>query len=459
MNNNFLNYIKNEFFLEDEESFKNFLQTYSIPLKKSIRVNTNLVSIKDFLEKTKDILTLQKTDFWENMFFVESYNKNKSIWNSFFHINWFFYIQELAASSSVYYLSWDKKDFWEYIIVDMASSPWWKTTQLREYFPNSIIISNEIDKQRLPQLFTNIEKSKNDNIVITNYDARFFRNYKEFFDKIILDAPCSWEWTCYKSLDAIKFWNIKNIKNIAKLQLQLLISAWNRLKIWWEMIFSTCTLNKIENEWVLKDFLDLYKDSFDIVLLEDNFWNKKETIRLWPHINNTWWFFVVKLRKKSSILLKKEEKTIKMPSIRFDRLTPKEEKNIISYLQEKVWVIFEEEYFFYKVWNYIYASKKNFSVLTENNIYIIKWWVNIWELESWVFKISSYVSIFKTKNILDLDYENMLKYIWWENLEISIETKYDYIFLSYKNLVFSIWKKWQNNIINMFPKKFITNNI
>jgi len=55
-------------------------------------------------------------------------------------------------------------------------------------------------------------------VFVTNYDGRFFKNTPEIFDKILLDAPCSGEGTAYKTDDALKFWNIKNIKRIAKLQ-------------------------------------------------------------------------------------------------------------------------------------------------------------------------------------------------------------------------------------------------
>jgi len=457
MSQKFLEYIKEEFKFENDE-FENFKNTFSKPLKKTIRINTNLISVNSFLELCKKYnWELEKSDFWHNMYYVRSIWDEKSIWNSFFHLVGLFYIQELAASSSVYYLSWDQIDTGEYTILDMASSPWWKTTQIAEYYPNATIIANEIDKQRLPQLFTNIEKSRSKNIVITNYDARFFDNYKEIFDKIILDAPCSWEWTCYKSLDAVKYWNIKNIKNIAKLQLQLIKRAWYSLKVWWEMVFSTCTLNTIENEWVLKNFLDEYWEFFEIIPLSKNNKTKENTLRFWPHLDNTWWFFVVKIKKISSFELKKEQKWVNMPSTRFDKLTSKEEKNLENFFQVKIWIQ-TAWYYFFKVGNYVYASKNNLSILSMQNIYIIKWWVNIWEFDGWVFVPNSYISIFEGNNILSLNREQMIDYISWKNLNLDLQSNYEYILLSFENIVFSIWKITNSNIINMFPKKFIINN-
>jgi len=113
----------------------------------------------------------------------------------------------------------------------MSASPGGKTTQLAEYYPNSVIIANEIDKSRMRQLHENTDRLGTKNVFVTNYDGRFFANYEELFDKILLDAPCSGEGTAYKSDDALKYWNIKNIKKIAKLQFQLLESAMISLKV------------------------------------------------------------------------------------------------------------------------------------------------------------------------------------------------------------------------------------
>jgi len=70
-----------------------------------------------------------------------------------------------------------------------------------------------------------------ENVFITNYDGRFFKNFENFFDKILLDAPCSGEGTAFKTEDALKYRNIKNVKTIARLQYKLLESALISLKI------------------------------------------------------------------------------------------------------------------------------------------------------------------------------------------------------------------------------------
>jgi len=75
----------------------------------------------------------------------------------------------------------------------MSASPGGKTTQLAEYYPNATILANEIDKARMRQLHENIDRLGAKNVFVSNYDGRYFAHYPEFFDKILLDAPCSGE--------------------------------------------------------------------------------------------------------------------------------------------------------------------------------------------------------------------------------------------------------------------------
>lgn len=136
----------------------------------------------------------------------------------------------------------------DFLILDMAASPGGKTTQLAEHFPNSIIVANEPTRDRMAQLVSNTERLGNDRIMITNYDGGFYANLPETFDRILLDAPCSGEGIGFKESQTVKYWNLKNIHTIARLQTKLLDAAFRALKTGGEVLYSTCTLNLIENE-------------------------------------------------------------------------------------------------------------------------------------------------------------------------------------------------------------------
>ena len=298
MKKDFIDYIKKEFWFDNEEILK-FEKSLNTPLKKSIRINTNKISIDDFRKRAKkNNWILTPTNLWKNIFYIDREDaKEVALWNTPEHIAGYFYVQEVAASSSPFYMSQDKIDDKEYIILDMSASPWGKTTQLQEYYPNSLIVANELDKSRLKGFFSNLDRMSSLKTVATNYDGRFFKNIPEIFDKILLDAPCSWEWTAFKTDEALKYWNLKNIKVVSKLQFGLLESAIKACKPWGEIIYSTCTLNKFENEWVINKALKKYGDFIELIPISDEY----DFMRNWPHLNFTGWFFVAKIRKIKSL--------------------------------------------------------------------------------------------------------------------------------------------------------------
>ena len=130
----------------------------------------------------------------------------------------------------------------------MAASPGGKTTQLAEQYPEAFIVANEPTRERIPQLLQNLDRMGSANIGVTLYPGQYFRHTPEVFDRILLDAPCSGEGTLYKGTEATKHWHIKNIKTIARLQEKLIEAALIALKVGGEMVYSTCSLNLLENE-------------------------------------------------------------------------------------------------------------------------------------------------------------------------------------------------------------------
>jgi hypothetical protein len=171
----------------------------------------------------------------------------------------------------------------------MCASPGGKTTQLADYFPESLIIANEVNRSRTPQLFDNLDRMGYDNVAVVSCDGRFFQNFPEYFDAVLLDAPCSGEGTAFRDSSVIEHWHEKNIHRIAKLQKQLFETAMTIVKLGGFISYSTCTLNIEENENVIalnelseeKPLQELYKKRF------------------WPHIEHTGGFFASIFQKKS----------------------------------------------------------------------------------------------------------------------------------------------------------------
>lgn len=334
----------------------------------------------------------------------------------------------------------------------MASSPWWKTTQLAEYYPNSFIVANEFDRNRTPQLIANIERMWLENYWITNYNWQFIWRQKEIFDKILLDAPCSWEWTWFKSLDTLKFRNLKNVKKISDLQKKLIEAWFNALKIEWELLYSTCTMNKIENEWVIEFLTEKYPSSFSVEFER----------RFWPHIDETWWFYVCKIKKLKSIDYKSSDKE-NICNNKIESLTKKDYQTIENY-SKKYWANLEN-YNLLKYNNEIITIGKitpKWSIAyneIKNKLYFFKLWKKIWQINNsnftpnyylwrdfWKLKIQNY----EIKSDQELD--NYLRWLEiWENLLACNWDKYIQITYDKINIWLSeINENWK--IKNIFPK-------
>ncbi len=293
INERFKTYFEEEFFKNNPEEFSEFIISLEKPIPRTIRIK------KEMREEVKTRLTNDGWILWETpiegVFSLErkdDFNPlERRIGFSIDHLVGNFYIQELAAAHPVSILADGQEDSDKYLILDMASSPGGKTTQIAEYYPNSFIVANEPTRERIPQLLQNLERMSSPNIGITLYPWQFWKNLEETFDKVLLDAPCSGEGTLYKWTDATKHWHIKNIKNIARLQEKLLDAAVHTLKVGGEMIYSTCSLNRVENEEVVDRVLNEYSWSLEIL------YQKK----FWPHKDKTGGFFITKIKKVKTL--------------------------------------------------------------------------------------------------------------------------------------------------------------
>lgn len=289
----FISYFRDTFFQDAPEKLEDFLIAIQQPIPRTIRIKPGKVeSVKKNLEWDGWILNPTNIDRVFSMDRREDFAPlERRLGFTSDHLLGNFYIQELAAAHPVDILADWRISTESFLILDMASSPGWKTTQLSEYYPNSFIIANEPTRERLPQLLQNLERMGCANIWITLYPGQLYRHHSELFDRVLLDAPCSGEGTLFKGTDAVKYWHLKNIKEIARLQTKLLDAALHSLKIGGEMIYSTCSLNLLENEWVLDAMEAKYSGTFEIL------YQKK----FWPHIDGTGGFFVAKIRKISSL--------------------------------------------------------------------------------------------------------------------------------------------------------------
>ena len=256
----FLEYFRSEFFSEDSEEFAKFEKSLLRPLPKTLRVNplrydsdkeSAEENIASFLGERESLGWRFESTPNKRAFRVHRADTSLALGSTLEHLLGDFYIQELSASMSVWHLVGESIESINepHLILDMASSPGGKTTQLAEHFPNSFIIGNEFGKERLAALIENVERMRHfERTAISNCNGVEFAYPGEIFDRVLLDAPCSGEGIGFKAESSLKFWNLQNVKTIARLQMKRLKAGLSALKGGGELLYSTCTLNRFENE-------------------------------------------------------------------------------------------------------------------------------------------------------------------------------------------------------------------
>lgn len=142
--------------------------------------------------------------------------------------------------------------------LDLCAAPGGKSTHLCSLLPrDSLLVSNEIMRNRAAVLNENICKWGADNVVVTNNTPEEVAASGGSFDLILVDAPCSGEGMFRKDETAIKEWNERNVGMCALRQREILETVWPLLEPGGFLIYSTCTFNSFENEenvmWMIEE--------------------------------------------------------------------------------------------------------------------------------------------------------------------------------------------------------------
>lgn len=283
-----------------EEKTQKIIHGFCINRPVTLRVNT----LKTNLEKIKQILNANNINFKEVLWYkdaliIENVDEN-TIRKLNIYENGEIYLQSLSSMLPVILMNPKENEN----ILDMAAAPGGKTTQMAALSNNSALITAcEKNKIRSDRLKYNIEKQGANRINILVQDARKLDNYFSF-DKILLDAPCSGSGTLNINDNNInKYFNKDLIDRSQKVQFELLKKAITILKPNSEMIYSTCSILKEENENNLLKILN--NKNIEIVPINEEIFKEipllpvsiKGTICVCP--NELYeGFFIAKLKRK-----------------------------------------------------------------------------------------------------------------------------------------------------------------
>jgi len=301
--------------LQDEKDRQTYWEIVHKEPNNSIRCNTLKISpekLKKRLEKRGWKIKQPYKEYPEIMI-IESDLGPGELGKAEEHLLGYFYVQEISSMLPLLALKPTEED----IFLDLCASPGSKTTQAGAMMNNKgSIIANDSKLPRLIILASNLEKCGVSNTVITQNDGidlcRRYGQENIFFDKILVDAPCSGEGTLRSSPETFVMWNEKMTGKFSRIQKHLAENAIGCLKIGGELLYSTCTHAPEENESIIQHLLD----NFDISIEEISLplkarqgiteWQGrkfseeiKKCVRIYPQDNDTEGFFLCKIKKLS----------------------------------------------------------------------------------------------------------------------------------------------------------------
>ena len=251
--------------LKDE--YEGFIKCYELNNHRALRVNTLKGSIDYFLEKNPwGISQKDAVDWCKNGFYFTA----DDVGTHPYHAAGVYYIQEPSAMLPVQELCVSEGER----ILDMCASPGGKSTQIAEKLGNSgLLVCNEIDAKRAGNLSENIERMGICNALVINHtpDAVAER-FPGYFDRVLVDSPCSGEGMFRKNPEAVKEWSMENVKMCAKRSLDILNCANKVLKSNGRLVYSTCTFAPEEDEECINAFLSEHP-GYEIIGMK----------KLWPH--------------------------------------------------------------------------------------------------------------------------------------------------------------------------------
>ncbi len=193
-----------------------------------------------------------------------------------------YYLQEASAMAPVALLDPQPGEK----ICDLCAAPGGKTTQIAgRMLGEGFLLCNEINPKRSKILSRNMERMVVPNALVTNeHPANLAARFPGFFDRVLVDAPCSGEGMFRKEEAAVTDWSQETVEMCARRQAEILHSAAQMVRPGGRLVYSTCTFAPEEDELAVSAFLDSHPD-FQPEILETPWFQPVENggHRMWPH--------------------------------------------------------------------------------------------------------------------------------------------------------------------------------
>jgi 16S rRNA (cytosine1407-C5)-methyltransferase len=243
----------------------------------TFRINTNNISTNEALMDLKSQGFKIRPGPLKNSYIVEQSSDNKKLSETNLFNEGKIYIQRL--SSMVPVLMLEPKEGEK--ILDLCAAPGSKTSQMALITNcKSQIVAVDNNKERVYKMEANLKNQGFEKVQIIHENAvgleRKYKLFNSYFDRILLDAPCSNEGLiCLTDPKAFDYWHPKLPKKLSKLQKKLVASAIRMLRPGGTLVYSTCTFSKEENEdivaWIVKKFKNMSLQEVKKILPDGEF--------------------------------------------------------------------------------------------------------------------------------------------------------------------------------------------
>ncbi len=298
----FLDKMKN---LLGNEEYESFLKSYDAPRHYGLRANGLKINPEVF--KTISPFALEPVPWTsDGFYYAEGDNPGR---HPHYHAG-LYYIQEPSAMLPGAVVDARPGER----VLDLCAAPGGKTVQMAAGMQGEgLLVANDISANRVKALVKNIELCGVRNAVVTNESPeKLACNFEGYFDKILVDAPCSGEGMFRKDRAAAQSWEKYKCEKCCGMQWDILQHADRMLKPGGCLVYSTCTFSPEEDERMISRFLDIFQ-TYELVEIpktdgmtsgrpdwSDGNQDLAKTVRLWPHKLKGEGHFVARLRKKGT---------------------------------------------------------------------------------------------------------------------------------------------------------------
>lgn len=272
------------------EEYEDYLKCYEEPRHYGLRVNTNKISVEDFLKIAP--WPLRPVPWISNGFYYDGDQIQPA--KHPYYFAGLYYLQEPSAMTPADRLLIEPGDR----VLDVCAAPGGKATELGAKLQGKgVLMANDISNSRAKGLLKNIELFGIGNmLVLSEEPGKLTEYFPEYFDKILIDAPCSGEGMFRKDKKMVKAWEEHGPEFFSKIQRSIITQAASMLRPGGMMLYSTCTFDPSENEQTIEYLLEEYPE-FEICemagyegfapgmpeVTDSKNPNLAKTVRIFPH--------------------------------------------------------------------------------------------------------------------------------------------------------------------------------